>query len=88
MLLLIFYQKGCTKAFTVLQVYLPGDPMEEGEELTFDSSAYKMYHVVCISNYFCVVGLCLAFCKDYVYTNENQSVDIYYYKFFASILFK
>ncbi|CAB4001672.1 glutamate-rich WD repeat-containing 1-like [Paramuricea clavata] len=28
------------------QVYLPGGPMEEGEELTFDSSAYKIYHQV------------------------------------------
>ncbi|XP_028409160.1 glutamate-rich WD repeat-containing protein 1-like [Dendronephthya gigantea] len=28
------------------QVYLPGGPMEEGEELNFDSSAYKMYHQV------------------------------------------
>lgn len=25
-------------------VYLPGKPMEEGEELTFDKSAYTMYH--------------------------------------------
>ena len=25
-------------------VYLPGKPMEEGEELTFDKSAYVMYH--------------------------------------------
>jgi len=26
------------------QVYLPGKPIEEGEELTFDKSAYVMYH--------------------------------------------
>jgi len=26
------------------EIYLPGKPMEEGEELTFDKSAYKMYH--------------------------------------------
>lgn len=26
------------------EVYLPGKPMEEGEELTFDKSAYVMYH--------------------------------------------
>ncbi|EPZ32121.1 Optic atrophy 3-like domain-containing protein [Rozella allomycis CSF55] len=26
------------------KVYLPGDKLEEGEELTFDSSAYEMYH--------------------------------------------
>lgn len=25
-------------------VYLPGDPIEEDEELTFDKSAYEMYH--------------------------------------------
>merc|ERR1712142_1275826 len=28
------------------EIYLPGKPMEEGEELTFDKSAYKMYHAV------------------------------------------
>ena len=33
--------------FVYSQVYLPGTPMEDGEELTFDSSAYKMYHQVC-----------------------------------------
>jgi len=26
------------------EIYLPGKPMEEGEELTFDKSAYMMYH--------------------------------------------
>lgn len=26
------------------EVYLPGKPMDEGEELTFDKSAYVMYH--------------------------------------------
>jgi len=26
------------------EIYLPGKPMEEGEELTFDKSAYLMYH--------------------------------------------
>ena len=34
------------KCSLFIKVYLPGDPMEEGEELTFDSSAYKMYHQV------------------------------------------
>jgi len=28
------------------QVYFPGDPIEEGDELTFDKSAYQMYHAV------------------------------------------
>lgn len=28
------------------EVYLPGKPLEEGEELVHDSSAYHMYHVV------------------------------------------
>ena len=27
-------------------VYLPGDPVEDDEELTFDKSAYLMYHAV------------------------------------------
>merc|ERR1712002_1281135 len=26
------------------EIYLPGKPMDEGEELTFDKSAYLMYH--------------------------------------------
>ena len=29
------------------QVYLPGKPLEEGEELVHDRSTYRMYHVVC-----------------------------------------
>lgn len=28
------------------KVYLPGQPLEEGEELVHDSSAYHMYHAV------------------------------------------
>ena len=31
-----------------VEVFLPGDEMEEGEELTFDSSAYELYHSVSI----------------------------------------
>ena len=31
------------------QVYLPGQPLEEGEELVHDSSAYHMYHSVSCS---------------------------------------
>lgn len=27
-------------------MFLPGDKMEDDEELTYDSSAYKMYHAV------------------------------------------
>lgn len=30
----------------LMQVFLPGDPMENDEELTFDKSAYHMYHAV------------------------------------------
>ena len=26
------------------KIYLPGDPIAEGEELVFDESAYMMYH--------------------------------------------
>jgi len=32
------------KENTESEIYLPGKPMEEGEELTFDKSAYVMYH--------------------------------------------
>ena len=28
------------------KVYVPGQPLEEGEELVHDSSTYRMYHVV------------------------------------------
>lgn len=28
------------------KVYVPGQPLEEGEELVHDSSAYHMYHAV------------------------------------------
>ena len=28
------------------QVFLPGDELEEGDELTYDRSAYEMYHAV------------------------------------------
>ena len=31
---------------TKFQVFLPGDEMEEGDELTYDRSAYEMYHAV------------------------------------------
>ncbi len=31
---------------TAEEVYLPGKPLEEGEELVHDSSAYHMYHAV------------------------------------------
>ena len=27
-------------------MYLPGDPIDENEELEFDKSAYEMYHEV------------------------------------------
>ena len=30
----------------VCQVYLPGDPLAEDEKLTYDSSAYVLYHEV------------------------------------------
>ena len=29
------------------EVFLPGNPLPEGEELVRDSSTYHMYHVVC-----------------------------------------
>ena len=28
-------------------VYMPGQPLEEGEELVHDNTAYHMYHAVC-----------------------------------------
>ena len=28
------------------KVYVPGQPLEEGEELVHDSSTYRMYHAV------------------------------------------
>ena len=36
--------------FFVSQVYLPGDPIDENEKLTYDTSAYNMYHEVCNNN--------------------------------------
>ncbi len=33
-------------ALLLLQVYLPGQALEEGEELVHDSSAYHLYHAV------------------------------------------
>ena len=42
-------------------VFNPGDKMEEGEELTYDSSGYELYHAVSILDVcfecFCTVGL-------------------------------
>ena len=38
-------------------VYLPGDPLEEDQELEFDKSAYEMYHEVCFSCFL------LAYCQ-------------------------
>ena len=32
--------------FSTFQLFLPGDEVEEGEELTYDRSAYEMYHAV------------------------------------------
>lgn len=37
-------EEGEGKAETEEKVYFPGDPIEEGDELTFDKSAYHMYH--------------------------------------------
>ena len=31
------------------KVYIPGQPLDEGEELVHDSSAYHMYHAVSLS---------------------------------------
>lgn len=33
-------------AVTEDKVYVPGQPLDEGEELVHDSSAYHMYHAV------------------------------------------
>ena len=33
---------------------MPGEPLEDGEELTFDKSAYKMYHAVSVKNLLCL----------------------------------
>lgn len=37
-------ETATTADTTSKQVYLPGQPLEEGEELTCDPSAYVMYH--------------------------------------------
>lgn len=37
-------EETATTNTTPKQVYLPGQPLEEGEELTCDPTAYVMYH--------------------------------------------
>ncbi len=37
---------GSDATGTAEEVYLPGKPLEDGEELVHDSSAYHMYHSV------------------------------------------
>lgn len=48
-----------TYCFCFRQVFLPGDSMENDEELTFDKSAYDMYHAVSLKllffTYFCML---------------------------------
>lgn len=41
-------QSGSTGAGDAIEdkVYVPGQPLDEGEELVHDSSAYCMYHAV------------------------------------------
>ena len=44
-------QSGSTGAAGAVEdkVYVPGQPLDEGEELVHDSSAYCMYHAVSLS---------------------------------------
>ena len=39
-------------------VYLPGDPLEDDQELEFDKSAYEMYHEVFLWFYFANPYIC------------------------------
>ena len=48
-LLLIIVNIFCE--INTFQVFLPGDEMEEGDELTYDRSAYEMYHAVSLLDY-------------------------------------
>ena len=38
--------KASSGAAVENKVYIPGQPLDEGEELVHDSSAYHMYHAV------------------------------------------
>ena len=44
------------------KVYIPGQPLDEGEELVRDSSTYHMYHAVSpLDNKSCKSGKCCCF---------------------------
>ena len=60
-------------------IYLPGDPIADGEELVFDESAYMMYHqaqtgTVCHSNSI-IKGICKW--KHHLYVMPQTGIGVY-----------